>query len=376
MAKNHRGFAALKILVLEDDYLIARDITQTLQNEGVFVVGPFSSFEEARMVLDQQEVDAAILDVRLAENLSFTPAEILLDRRLPFVFVSGVGEEAFPDHLRTVPRIEKPFSTDQILDWLRTTFSTPLGNSLAHDEPLSNLLLNSLDDEEITGLKPHMLRVRFKRRSILQRHNRPMERVYFPEKGIVSMLVGVGDQIAEVGIIGREGAIGLPISDSVHPMPIQFIVQADGEAVAINARVFHDLMCRSLRLSSLLLRFQHVLTLQIAHTALAHAAFSVEQRLARWLLMYQDRVGQEVLIVHEFLSLMLHVRRPSVTLAIQSLESTGAISTERGQIIIRDREKLLAMAAASYGVPEKEQARLFPNEKNAPNEKSASSKLS
>jgi len=360
MTKKARHLASIKVLVLEDDYLIARDVAQVLQVAGVSVVGPFADLRGARTALEAQDIDAAILDVKLSDDVSFLFAEDLLERGVPFVFVNGLGENCFPDQLRLLPRIEKPFSLDQIIHWLGNTFSMPAGSPLARHETSSNLLLNCFDESDIARLRPHMVRVNLKRRAVLQRSNRPMERIYFPENAIISMLVGAGDKIAEVGMIGREGVAGFPVSAETDAVPLQFIVQADGDAIAVSTAELFAAVKASMQLASLFYNYQYVLSLQIAYASLANVAFSVEQRLARWLLMYDDRVGQRVFIVHEFLSLMLHVRRPSVTLAIQNLEVTDAIRTERGQIIIRDREKLLISAGVSYGVPEKEQSRLFP----------------
>jgi len=360
MPQSSRYFASCKILILEDDYLIARDIGHELQTAGASIVGPFAKLDQALSILTSQQVDGAVLDVKLADDLCFVLAERLLERDVPFMFITGLTDDSFPDHLRDLPRIAKPFSTYQILDWLRSALSVQPGMPIARDEPLSNILINNFSAVDTTRLRPHMLRVRLKRRTVLQPRNRVIERVYFPETCIGSMLVGSGDKFAQVGMIGREGAIGLSVFDKTLISPADFIVQAEGDAIAISAVELNTAINGSLPLASLFFRFQYLLSYQIAHTALAHAAYSVEQHLARWLLMYEDRIGKRVSIVHEYLSLMLHVRRASVTLALQSFESLGAISTERGQIVIRNRQKLLTLAGSSYGEPEREQARLFP----------------
>lgn len=98
---------------------------------------------------------------------------------------------------------------------------------------------------------------------------------------------------------------------------------------------------------------------QVSQTVLACSISSVEQRLARWLLMCQDRVGDELSIVQDFLSLMLHVRRPSVTLALKSLEAAGSVKTARGRLSILDRTHLLQLAGNTYGFVEAERAALF-----------------
>jgi hypothetical protein len=99
---------------------------------------------------------------------------------------------------------------------------------------------------------------------------------------------------------------------------------------------------------------------QVAYTALSHGSYTIEERLARWLLMCHDRVdGDDLPLVHEFLSMMLGVRRPGVTIAVQTLEATGIIKAKRGHIIVQDRARLEEVAGGSYGVPEAEYRRLF-----------------
>ncbi len=101
--------------------------------------------------------------------------------------------------------------------------------------------------------------------------------------------------------------------------------------------------------------------MQVAHTALSHGSYTLEERLARWLLMCHDRLdGYDLPLVHEFLSMMLGVRRSGVTIAIQTLEGTGAIKGTRGHIVVRDRDKLEETANGSYGVPEAEYEKIIP----------------
>jgi CRP-like cAMP-binding protein len=119
-------------------------------------------------------------------------------------------------------------------------------------------------------------------------------------------------------------------------------------------------MSQSTTLREALLRYVHVFTVQSAFTALANAHGKIEERLARLLLMAQDRVADELLLTHESLALMLGVRRPGVTVALQHFESEGLIATGRGTIIIKNRDGLEESANGLYGVPESEFERLFP----------------
>jgi CRP-like cAMP-binding protein len=111
---------------------------------------------------------------------------------------------------------------------------------------------------------------------------------------------------------------------------------------------------------SLFLKFVQVFMVQTAHTAIANARARLDQRLARWVLMAHDRIGTETLeLTHEFLSLMLGVRRAGVTEALQSLKRQKLIDTGRNKIVLRDRKGILRIAQGFYGVPEKEYRRLI-----------------
>ena len=137
-------------------------------------------------------------------------------------------------------------------------------------------------------------------------------------------------------------------------------MQVAGAGHRIKAATFRRVVQQSPSLHRLLDRFVHVFTTQTAQTALAHASSSIEERLARWLLMCNDRIdGPDIAITHKFLAMMLGVRRPGVTDAIHVLEGRGLIRAARSKITIRDRDKLEAVAGASYGLPETEYRRLI-----------------
>lgn len=191
--------------------------------------------------------------------------------------------------------------------------------------------------------------------------NRKIESVYFVEQGIVS-LVGGGkpDREVEIGIIGCEGVTGLPVIFGSDRSPHHAFVQIAGDGFRLPVEVLRQALDERESLRHLLLRFAQAFMLQIAHTAVANARGTLEQRLARWVLMAQDRVGaNELLLTHEFLSLMLAVRRPGVTDALHALSGRGFITHKRGTVIVLDREGLVETAGGLYGVPEAEYERLL-----------------
>jgi CRP-like cAMP-binding protein len=138
------------------------------------------------------------------------------------------------------------------------------------------------------------------------------------------------------------------------------VVQLSGEAFRIEQKRMVDALARSASLSNLVLRYQTALLIQVSYTALSHGGFTVPERLARWLLMVQDRAeGDEFPLVHEFFSWMLAVRRAGVTEAFRDLRSHGCIETGRGMVKILDREMLIELSSGSYGPPEIEYERLL-----------------
>jgi CRP-like cAMP-binding protein len=145
-----------------------------------------------------------------------------------------------------------------------------------------------------------------------------------------------------------------------HRSPHEAFVQLDGSARRIESNRLRQAMRESTALSTLLLHFVHVFTIQVSHTALANGRAKIEERLARWLLMMHDRIdGDEAPLTHDFIALMLGVRRPGVTDALHALEGKGLVRSTRGVIRIVDREGLEALATGIYGAPEAAYERLI-----------------
>ena len=161
-------------------------------------------------------------------------------------------------------------------------------------------------------------------------------------------------------MVGPEGLVGASVVLGVDSSPHTCMVQGAGEALRIGAAELHAAMDHSGALRMLLLRFVHTFIVQVSQTAYTNAGYSLEERLARWLLMTHDRLGHDDMpITHEFLSIMLGTRRPGVTLAVQMLEGVGVIKATRGHITVRDRDKLEQIAGQSYGFAEKEYSNVF-----------------
>ncbi|MFC3073286.1 Crp/Fnr family transcriptional regulator [Shinella pollutisoli] len=187
------------------------------------------------------------------------------------------------------------------------------------------------------------------------------EYCYFPGAGIISTVVvsPEGNQ-TEIGVIGREGMSPSSVILGSDQNPFRTVIQVDGHGWRIRREALARFIEERPPVRRIMLHWAQAFSSQIAYTALSHSVHTVDERLARWILMCHDRVdGDRLALTHEFLSIMLAVRRPSVTNALHILEGNGFIHSLRGTIIIRDRAALEAFAADSYGGSEREYARLF-----------------
>jgi CRP-like cAMP-binding protein len=225
-----------------------------------------------------------------------------------------------------------------------------------------NRLLAALAKDDLALLELPQAPTVLERGKTLESANRKIEAVYFPEHGVVSVVGGAGanGREVEVGIIGREGVTGLPVILGDHRSPNQTFVQIPGDGYRVSVAALRSALGSSPILHRLLLKYVQAFMIQTAHTAIANGRGTLEQRLARWILMAQDRSdGKELPLTHEFLSLMLAVRRPGVTETLHRLADQGLIRHDRGVVTVLDREGLLEAANGLYGVPESEYERLF-----------------
>jgi CRP-like cAMP-binding protein len=217
-----------------------------------------------------------------------------------------------------------------------------------------------MSPDDFALVQPHLEPVTFELRQHLFRAEEKITHVTFPEQGIASIVADTREGRFEVGMVGYEGLVGTPLILGVDRTPHTCMVQAPGEAFRVGAGELQTAMDESTMLRTLLLRFVHTFIVQVSQTAYANAGYSVDERLARWLLMTHDRLEHDDMpVTHEFMSIMLGTRRPGVTLAVQMLEGAGVIRATRGHIRIRDREKLEQLAGQSYGFAEREYSNIF-----------------
>ena len=224
-----------------------------------------------------------------------------------------------------------------------------------------NRLLAALSPTDLALLQPHLRFLAVAVRHEIERPNRRIDAVYFMDAGIASVVAVQADETqVEVGLIGFEGMTGTAVVLGGDQSPHSTYIQVAGEARWIKADQLRKAMRASDLLHAVLLKYVQVFMVQTTHAAIANARAHIDQRLARWILMAHDRTGDKTLaLTHEFLALMLGVRRPGVTEALQSLKRQNLIETGRNQIVVLSRSGIEKMAGPSYGAPEKEYRRLI-----------------
>jgi CRP-like cAMP-binding protein len=215
---------------------------------------------------------------------------------------------------------------------------------------IRNEILSSLPAEDFGLLKPYLQLVDLPLKKTLIVPDEPIRHVYFPDQGVASMLALLeGGGSVEVGMIGRDGMVGIHISLGVDTVNQECVVQIPGAGWRMEVAAFREATSRSRSLSVSVHRYTMAFLLQVSQTAACNAAHQLDERLARWLLMTHDRSdGDQLPLTHEYLSIMLAVRRSGVTTAAGALQKAGIIRYASGHITILNREALEMSSCECY----------------------------
>jgi CRP-like cAMP-binding protein len=220
----------------------------------------------------------------------------------------------------------------------------------ARGTPVQNEILNSIPESEFNLVSPELEPVELPHRLILHEAGDKILFAYFLNQGMSSLVVLTSDgRSVEIAIVGHEGLVGTPLAVGLHRGPYRSIMQIPGNGFRIKSEFLEEVLLQTPQFRLLLNRYVLTQGLQIAQIAACNRLHEIEQRLARWLLMCQDRVESDALpITHEFLAQMLGTGRPSVSLAAGILQKNGIIENSRGAVKILDRAQLESSACECY----------------------------
>lgn len=227
-------------------------------------------------------------------------------------------------------------------------------------QPILNRLLNALPPEVYILLLPNLKTVSLSLKEVLYEPGRPIDYVYFPNSGVVSVLTILSDGIGtEVAVVGNEGMVGISVFLGVDISPFKAIVQIPGNAMRMKASLFKAAV-ESMPLNHLLLHYTHTLMIQASQSAACNYHHTVEKRCCRWLLMLYDcTMSEQFPLTQEFLSQMLGVRRASVNQVASKLQKAGLISYTHGRVTIDNRHGLEEASCECYQIIKAEIERLF-----------------
>jgi CRP-like cAMP-binding protein len=226
---------------------------------------------------------------------------------------------------------------------------------------IPNSILSALPEAEYEHLFAQLEHIEMPLGAVLYHPAEDMQHVYFPNSGTISVLAMVRSGTSvEVGMVGNEGMFGIPVVLGTVTAPTEAVVQIPGEGLRVRADVLREEFKKGGILQDIILRYTQGFIIQITQTAVCNSLHSVNERLARWLLMCQDRaLSNELPLTHEFIADMLAVRRAGVTVAAGNLQKQGLINYQRGHITILDREGLEGASCECYAEVKREFERLL-----------------
>ena len=219
-------------------------------------------------------------------------------------------------------------------------------------KPVSNRILLSIADAEYRRIRPHLEFVDLVNHLSLHEPGERLKFAYFLNRGLVSVVVATREgRGVEAGVVGYEGAVGVALAVGLFTSPLRQVIQIGGDGFKIGARALQATLQKTPEFQMKLSRYAVLQGMQVAQTAACNRLHEIGQRLARWLLMAQDRVDAGTLgITHDFLATMLGTDRPSVSLAAGALQKNNVIRYSRGKVEILNRKRLETFACECYGV--------------------------
>jgi CRP-like cAMP-binding protein len=336
-----------RILIVEDNYLMAQEVGDVVRRCGYGVAGPAPSVDSGLALIAEGAMEGAVLDIDLGGEPSYPICRALAAKELPFLFLSAHSQShvLIPPEFRAAPHITKPFEPSQLESALHGLVGMPPSPPVAAG--FGNEILDTLEPAHRALLRPSLESVVLRAGERLQAADRPAAHVYFPAEGMISMFAGSTRLTRiEVATIGSEGmtAPGLLLGDSTNGS--ELVVQASGRAWRISATKLRHLADIHGSLRHHLLGHAGRALREIMETASYSGRATIVERLARWLVQACHRLGSRHLVLtHDALAEILGVRRPSVSTGLQALEGRRLIRSTRRAIVVLDLEGLEKLAS-------------------------------
>jgi CRP-like cAMP-binding protein len=219
-------------------------------------------------------------------------------------------------------------------------------------KPVRNKLLLAIPDQEFRKIRSRLQFIELPHHLTLHQPHETVRFAHFPNAGLISLVVELKDgRTVEAGLLGNEGASGMPAVLGLSRSPLREIVQIEGDAFRVRVNALRELLPSTPVLQATLNRYAAGLAMQVAQTAACNRLHKIEERLSRWLLIAQDRLDSGIVpITHDFLATMLGTDRPSVTVAAGMLQREGIIEYTRGFVRILNRKKLESFACECYAL--------------------------
>jgi FixJ family two-component response regulator/CRP-like cAMP-binding protein len=387
------------VYVIDDSESVRKAVQSLIRSVGLAV----KVFATTREYLQGQQRDTPsclILDVRLAGKSGLDFQRELLDANIhiPVIFITGHGD--IPMSVRAmkagaVDFITKPFRDQDLLDAIQIALEQDRNRRLSNvakpqkepgeklefprandnrlhsvepqvirgssnaqigETPLHNELLLNLPDEECQFIFPLLTFLPLRAQDVLNESGEPIKVAYFVNEGLVSMLnVMENGRSVEVGSVGREGFVGMPLLVGFESSGSRVVVQVEGSGFRLASAALVELLPRCPVLGKRLQRYVQLVGLQSTQVAACNRVHQVEQRLARWLLMCQDRISSSLVpLTQESFAHLLGVNRSSVTVAAGILQTAKLIAYTPGHVTLLDRDGLEEAACECYGAIEEQ----------------------
>ena len=337
-----------EILVVEDNFLTASEICDAVRDCGFSVAGAVGRLKRSLEFLAERHVDGAIVDINLDDTNSYPLCVELERRKVPYCFLTGYDRSIIPSDFRHTPVLSKPCDATQLKSALDTLLRRPPPAAEPPRAARGNRLLDGLASADRAAIDPCLKPVRLSAGQVLELNGTPQAQIFFPETAVISLEVDSNGRRIQAALVGREGVVGAAALVGAR-VGNRAVVQIEGNAWSASVDDIARQLAANPGLRNRLEEAVNGLVMQLSRTLLATGHATIEQRVARFLLMATERINAtDVPITHGMLADTLGVRRAGVTVALHVLEGKQAVRSERKRVRVLDRAALSEAAGGFY----------------------------